>query len=255
MTKEKNHLNKKENLPQINSHSDIVNELMGRKPSFILKHGISIVFCLLIIFFVSTKYIPYSDSININAFLYPDCRTAKIISPKDGNLQYIFSGLEKKVNEKDTLAILISSEMMKIQPDTIVVQSPFNGVAYKTNDYNVGDMVNKEELLMMVYNSYTPEESIIAKSYVEEDIIHKIRKGMNMTLETEPNSRFIISSVSLMPGKDGLYTIIYERKGDNLGKKHSFIYGKKVTANIAVDSISIYSRFFEDGIFSNIRLK
>ena len=255
MTKEKNHLNKKENLPQINSHSDIVNELMGRKPSFILKHGISIVFCLLIIFFVSTKYIPYSDSININAFLYPDCHTAKIISPKDGNLQYIFSGLEKKVNEKDTLAILISSEMMKVQPDTIVVLSPFNGVAYKTNDYNVGDMVNKEELLMMVYNSYTPEESIIAKSYVEEDIIHKIRKGMNMTLETEPNSRFIISSVSLMPGKDGLYTIIYERKGDKLGKKHSFIYGEKVTANIAVDSISIYSRFFEDGIFSNIRLK
>ena len=225
MTKEKNHLNKKENLPQINSHSDIVNELMGRKPSFILKHGISIVFCLLIIFFVSTKYIPYSDSININAFLYPDCRTAKIISPKDGNLQYIFSGLEKKVNEKDTLAILISSEMMKVQPDTIVVLSPFNGVAYKTNDYNVGDMVNKEELLMMVYNSYTPEESIIAKSYVEEEIIHKIRKGMNMTLETEPNSRFIVSSVSLMPGKDGLYTIIYERKGDKLGKKHSFIYG------------------------------
>lgn len=255
MTKEKNHLNKKENLPQINSHSDIVNELMGRKPSFILKHGISIVFCLLIIFFVSTKYIPYSDSININAFLYPDCRTAKIISPKDGNLQYIFSGLEKKVNEKDTLAILISSEMMKVQPDTIVVLSPFNGVAYKTNDYNVGDMVNKEELLMMVYNSYTPEESIIAKSYVEEVIIHKIRKGMNMTLETEPNSRFIVSSVSLMPGKDGLYTIIYERKGDKLGKKHSFIYGEKVTANIAVDSISIYSRFFEDGFFSNIRLK
>lgn len=255
MTKEKNHLNKKENLPQINSHSDIVNELMGRKPSFILKHGISIVFCLLIIFFVSTKYIPYSDSININAFLYPDCRTAKIISPKDGNLQYIFSGLEKKVNEKDTLAILISSEMMKVQPDTIVVLSPFNGVAYKTNDYNVGDMVNKDELLMMVYNSYTPEESIIAKSYVEEEIIHKIRKGMNMTLETEPNSRFIVSSVSLMPGKDGLYTIIYERKGDKLGKKHSFIYGEKVTANIVVDSISIYSRFFEDGIFSNIRLK
>lgn len=255
MTKEKNLLNKMENLPHINSHSDIVNELMGRKPSFILKHGISIVFCLLILFFVSTKYIPYSDSIIINAFLFPDCQTAKIISPTDGNLLFVFSGLEKRVKEKDTLAILISSEMVRVQPDTIVVLSPSSGVAYKTNDYNVGDMVNKEELLMMVYDSYTPEESIIAKSYVEEDVIHKIRKGMKMTLEADPNSRFVVRSVSKMPGKDGLYTIIYECKGDNLEKKQSFFYGEKVMANIAVDSTCIYSRFFEDGIFSNLRLK
>lgn len=230
-------------------YSDGVNELMDRKPSFIIKHGISIVFFLLVLFFLMTNFIPYTDSINVNAILLPNCHEIKCQIHEDGEIVYIFNELEKKVKKNDTLAIIKSFNINNGDNECNAIVSPFNGMAYKAGDLQPRDLIYKGDLLLMVCDSYSPHKNFFAKSFVGQDLIHKIDVGMKMTLNNVSSEIFRVSSISQIPDRNGLYIIYYEYVGGEGNINKNLLQEEKQEAKISTGTVSVYKRFFE-GIFN-----
>ena len=85
---------------------------MERKPSFVIRHGISIVFFLLVLFLAMTNFIPYTDSINVNAIIIPNCHEIWCQAQEDGEIIYLFDELEKKVR---SMLCLFGEEIVAFQ--------------------------------------------------------------------------------------------------------------------------------------------
>ena len=231
-------------------YSEDVNELMERKPSFVIRHGISIVFFLLVLFLAMTNFIPYTDSINVNAIIMPNCHEIWCQAQEDGEIIYIFDELEKKVRKNDTLVIVEYFNNNSNYHEQKTFISPYNGIAYKPGDLRPFDLIYKGDLVLLVCDCCSNQNKVIAKSFVGQDLIYKIEVGMKMTLIDKPVGAFRVNSISRIPDRNGLYIVYYEYVGGKVDINRWLLQEKILDARISIGATSIYKKFFEDGIFN-----
>ena len=230
--------------PVIELRSEEVQELMDRKPSFILRYGIGVVLLLLCCSFVASKFMPYPDELKINVILSPNVNTKKFVNTRDAEVLYITPHLESIVCCGDTLGVFANEN------DTISFVSPYNGIAYRTGDYNCGDIIKSGSLTILVSDCEGQTSKIYAHSSVDVESTKRIRRGMIMTTEGDKD-RFVVKELSSIPDANGLYTIVFT-KDSKQSKK--ILVPQETIGNIILDNTNVYDRFFAQGIKNMIKI-
>ena len=228
----------------IELRSEEVQELMDRKPSFVLRYGISVVLFLLFCSFAASKFVLYPDELKVNVTLSPNVNTKKFINTREAEVLYITSNLESKVCCGDTLGVLV------YENDTITFVSPYNGIAYRTGDYNCGDIIKSGSLTILVSDCETRTSIIYAHTSVDKESTKRIRRGMIMTTEGDKD-RFVVKELSSIPDANGLYTIVFT-KDSKQSKK--ILVPQETIGNIILDNTNVYDRFFAQGIKNMIKI-
>ena len=231
-------------LPVIELRSEEVQELMDRKPSCVLRYGIGVVLLLLCCTFAASKFVPYPEELKVNVILSPNVNTKKFVNTKDTEVLYITPHLESKVNSGDTLGVLAYDN------DTVIFVSPYNGIAYKSGNYNCGDVIKPGSLTILVSDCKTLTSTIYAHSSVDIEKAKKIRRGMIMKTEGDQD-RYVVKELSSIPDVNGLYTIVYTKE-NRLSKK--IMVQQEKAGNIILDNTNVCDRFFAQGISNMIKM-
>ncbi len=235
---------KNKDLPVIELRSEEVQELMDRKPSWILKYGISVVFLLLCSAFVGSKYIDYPDELELSVTLLPNVNTKRYVNKMDAEIIKVLPNLEKRVRAGDTLAVLTYGK------DTVSFLSPYNGIAYFSDTYNSGEIVKSGDLSVLVSNSEGEKLSTFAQSYVDEEMSKKITIGMVMTTDNG-RYRYVVKEKSSIPDADGLYAIQFVRVSKN---NERLLIEQKVSGKVTIEKTNVYDKFFVQGIKNMIKI-
>lgn len=235
---------KNKDLPVIELRSEEVQELMDRKPSFILRYGIGVVLLLLCCSFAASKFVPYPDELKVNVTLSPNVNTKRFINTRDAEVLYITPHLESIVCCGDTLGVFA------YENDTITFVSPYYGFAYRTGGYNCGDIIKSGSLIILVSDCKGHTSNIYAHSSIDMKNAKRIRRGMIMTTEGDKD-RFVVKEVSSIPDANGLYTIVFTK--DSKQSKKIMIQQETI-GNITLDNTNVYDRFFAQGINNIIKL-
>lgn len=225
-------------LPVIELRSEEVQELMDKKPSCIMRYGIGVVLFLLCCSFVASKFVPYPDEIKVNVILSPNVKTKKFVNANDAEILYITPHLESNVCCGDTLGVLAYNN------DTVILVSPYNGLAYISGNYNCGDVIKSGSLTILVSDCKTLTSTIYAHSSVDIENAKKIRRGMIMKTEGDQD-RYVVKELSSIPDVNGLYTIVYTKE-NRLSKK--IMVQQEKAGNIILDNTNVYDKFFAQGI-------
>lgn len=231
-------------LPVIELRSEEVQELMDRKPSFILRYGIGVVLFLLCCSFAASKFVPYPDELKVNVTLLPNVNTKKFVNTREAEVLYITPNLESKVCCGDTLGVLV------YENDTITFVSPYKGIAYRSGDYNCGDVIKTGSLTILVSDCETLTSTIYAHSSVDIESAKRIKRGMIMKTEGD-QEKYVVKELSSIPDENGLYTIVYT-KDNRSGKKIMVQQEKK--GSIILDNTNVYDKFFVQGIKNMIKM-
>lgn len=231
-------------IPVIELRSEEVQELMDRKPSFILRYGIGVVLLLLCCSFAASKFVPYPDELKINVTLSPNVNTKRFVNTRDMEVLYITPNLESIVCCGDTLGIFA------YENDTISFVSPYNGIAYRTGDYNCGDIIKSGNLTILVSDCEGQTSKIYAHSSVDMESAKRIRRGMIMTTEGDKD-RFMVKELSSIPDVNGLYTIVFTKDSK---QSKTIMIQQETTGSITLDNTNVFDRFFAHGIKTMIKI-
>lgn len=239
-------MEKKENreLRIIELRSEEVQEIMAQKPSCILRYGISVVLLLLFCTFVASKFVPYPDELKVNVTLAPNVSTKKFVNARDAEILYITPNFESNVSIGDTLGVFAYDN------DTVMFISPYSGIAYKSGNYNSGDIIKSGNLTILVSDCKSLTSTIYAHSSVDIEKAKKIRRGMIMKTEGDQD-RYVVKELSSIPDVNGLYTIVYTKE-NRLSKK--IMVQQEKAGNIILDNTNVYDRFFAQGISNMIKM-
>lgn len=231
-------------LPVIELRSEEVQELMDRKPSFILSYGIGVVLFLLCCSFAASKFVPYPDELKVNVILSPNVNTKKFVNTRDVEVLYITPNLESKVCNGDTLGVFA------YENDTMSFVSPYNGIAYRTGGYNCGDIIKSGNLTILVSDCESHTSTVYAYSSVNMESAKRIRRGMSMTTEGDKDE-YVVKELSSIPDVNGLYTIVFTKK---FKQRQKIMTQQETAGSITLDNTNVYDRFFAHGIKTMIKI-
>ena len=88
--------NNNEDYSSLELRSEEVQELMSKRPSWILRRGIGVILFLLGCAFVACKYVPYTDELQVNVIIPPNIQSKRFVNTKDGEILYLKQGLQTK---------------------------------------------------------------------------------------------------------------------------------------------------------------
>ncbi len=232
-------------LPVIELRSEEVQELMDRKPSFILRYGIGVVLFLLCCSFAASKFVPYPDELKVNVTLLPNVNTKKFVNAREAEVLYITPNLESKVCRGDILGVFA------YENDTISFVSPYNGIAYRTGGYNCGDIIKSGCLTILVSDGESHTSNIYAHTSVDKESAKRIRRGMIMTTEGNKD-KYVVKELSSIPDVNGLYTIVFTKDSKQSNK---IMMQQETTGCIILDNTNVYDRFFAQGIKKMVKIE
>lgn len=230
--------NNNEDYSSLELRSEEVQELMSKRPSWILRRGIGVILFLLGCAFVACKYVPYTDELQVNVIIPPNIQSKRFVNTKDGEILYLKQGLQTKALRGDTLVIIAYSD------DTISFISPFDGLVYKSGVFKNGDIISAGELSVAVSDGNIMSTKSYAYSYVNAEQISKLKYGMVMTTDNHQHS-YKIKELSPIPNEKGWYTVVYV---ENFKKSEVNIVKQEKTGYIQLDSSNVYDKFFAQRI-------
>jgi hypothetical protein len=139
----------------IELRSEEAQELMGRNTSFLLRHGITVIFTILVILLCASVCIEYPTYSTINMTLLPNVQCEEILMPDNGHLIHnSITRLETTVQKGDTLCIV------QTQKDTVSLLAPYAGKIRPT-EYSLGKQQLKKGSKLFVLTPFSPSPSYI----------------------------------------------------------------------------------------------
>jgi hypothetical protein len=230
-------------VPTIELRNEPVQELMDKKPSYILRYGIGLILFSLCCLFVGSKYIPYPDELEVNVVLPSNVISKEFTNNSKAEILSIIPFLESKVTEGDTLAVLFQNN------DTVVYMSPFDGNVYVSGKYSVGNIVDTRDLVILVFNN---KVKTLSYAYSLLDSAHVAKIDCGMVLETEEkDGKYKVKYISRIPDGKGLYSVYYECISEN--EKSRIIQEMRV-GRIQIDKSNVFDRFFKTGIERMVKI-
>lgn len=241
--------NSRQKRKQINIElrSEEVQELMGRKPSFILNYGISVIFVLLMALFFFTKYMSYQDSLDVTVELVPKSNTHKYVAMEDLIVLNVKSGVEFYSKKNDTIAVLQSRKSIDLSEvgDTIFVICPFDAHVYKADDFVSGDFIWAGSTYMLLYEQNSIESKPDAVCYIDKAMKQQIRIGMEMRIRSDNTAKYFVSAISQIPSRNSLYSVYFMCE-DTI--TNTIVLPEKESAYILTKKESVFDKIFVQGL-------
>lgn len=231
-------------IPNIELRGEDVQELMGRKPSFILRHGIGTVLFLLLCFLVASKCIPYPEMIKVDVFIEDSSIKQNVIVPEGKwMVKYIIPKMETSVRKGDTIMVIANMN------DTIEYVCCFDGLAYKSFNYKYGDLLRTNDVVMVIIDSSKQSDKMEAYSLLNKHICEKIKIGMKMKID-DNGLCFSVKEKSKIPNIDGMYTVCYETTDAN---SNYIVSSDKLEGRIVLGNSNVFDKLFSQGLNKLIR--
>lgn len=144
---------KKKKQYSIELRSEEAQELMGRNTSFLLRHGITVIFTILLILLCTSVCIEYPTYSTVNMTLLPNVHCEEILMPDNGYLIHnSVTRLETTVQKGDTLCIV------ETQKDTVSLLAPYAGKIRPTEN-SLGKQQLKKGSKLFLLTPFTPSPS------------------------------------------------------------------------------------------------
>lgn len=166
---------KKRELPELHDYSEDVQELIGKPSSLILWLGIPFVLVFVFSLLILSCCLRYPEYITIDAVLRSEREACCIRSTYGGEVTFINTVNELRVECGDTLAIIAKGERFEY------LISPQTGTAYRCDVVKVGDMITRGIPLFIVQDTASIQ-NINGVAYVSDDIQRRLL--CNMSAET-----------------------------------------------------------------------
>ncbi|MBQ2526209.1 MAG: hypothetical protein II542_05135, partial [Bacteroidales bacterium] len=93
----------------INIHSEEVQEIMGRKPSWIMRWGITVLITIIVVFIVCCYFIRYPQTVAARITLTSDYPPADLVAKATGIIDSVFVSDGDKICKGQLLALIASA--------------------------------------------------------------------------------------------------------------------------------------------------
>ncbi|MBO7623410.1 MAG: HlyD family efflux transporter periplasmic adaptor subunit [Bacteroidales bacterium] len=93
----------------INIHSEEVQEIMGRKPSWIMRWGITVLITIIVVFIVCCYFIRYPQTVSARITLTSDYPPADLVAKATGIIDSVFVSDGDKISKGQLLALIASA--------------------------------------------------------------------------------------------------------------------------------------------------
>jgi hypothetical protein len=121
------------------SHSEEVDELLGKPPAWLLRSGISVIFIVLLSFFIASWFIKYPEVVSSQVVFTTLNPPVSLIARSSGKIQELFVKANDSVKVYEVIAVIENTadyeQVKKNKPplpeggvfDVISSNSPFGG--------------------------------------------------------------------------------------------------------------------------------
>lgn len=225
----------KNDVPNIELHSEEVQELMGKTPPTILRVGISIILCFILFIFTASYFVKIQNKITLPITAKNVDFISEVKVAESGRIFHLKEEYNT-VNKGDTLAKIIN----KI--DTIEILSPITGFVYACNTFQNNDFVNKDETLFFIVDSI--KGKIKARTSLPIKLREKVKVGS--PAESEINGIQLegqVTSIAQYAKPDNGMYMMDITFNTPLELTKTIVWNVKTTVKIKSDAQNIITKF------------
>lgn len=229
-------------------HSEDMNEIITKVPTWILRWGISLLFILLFMAAGIMALIHYPDIVKVNVKITAVNKSLPVVSVKSGTLTKLFVKSGDKVQQGQKLCYI---QDFSNQNEGYFLISPCNGTIAFIALVQPNSIVNSTQELFRVHPD---NEAFFGLAEVSQDVISKIEKGqhVNIKLKGYPIDEYgqvagKISYITDEPDKWGHFAVKIAFNKTNNGLKKSLALKDWMTgdADIVTADASLQYRLYK----------
>ena len=224
-------------------HTEDLQEIITKVPSWIVRWGILLFFCILLMFVAISVFVRYPDTIKQNIKLETNNVSPAVMATTAGRIIKLSVKQGDVVKRGQPLAVIAISG---IKGEGYMLTAPQDGKIGFTGIVQQGTFIKPNQEVFIIYPA---QEAFFGIMQIPANNINKIKTGQqvlikvrNYPAEVYGQLKGIISYKADEPTKDGFFTIKVTL--DNSGIRHKFAFKSWMTgdAEIITESVSLQSR-------------
>ncbi|WP_207512792.1 HlyD family secretion protein [Longitalea luteola] len=161
---------------QHSNYNFLTRDIIGNKPRWIVRWGISVIFLILLTLGITLSLIKYPVSASLQANLEYDRKPVPIIATENALLATVYDSARAGVVDKGTSLMLLETLGNRSK---IMLTAPVPGNIYLSNNFSVNSFVNKDQVLGFILPR--PNEHIV-KLVVASDKFNRLQVGQKATI-------------------------------------------------------------------------
>lgn len=152
-----------EKYENIEIRSDEVQDIIGKTPSWLLRSGLTVILCFIVLLFVGSWLVHYPDIVRARIEVLSENPPADIVARTTGRIDLLFVEDGDVVSEGDLIAILENTanfdDVMSLE-DNIAELGPFFNAFDTTyyrplsSEYQLGEIQSEYSAFLRLYNNY-----------------------------------------------------------------------------------------------------
>ncbi len=226
----------------IGLRSEEVQELMGRMPSHIVRFGIPVILCFVLVFLGASYFISYPDIETFPIKIVSENVTMECKTPMDGKLVMKNREIPCKVSAGQTIVSIVKNE------DTVNIVSPISGRVFKRTIFRDGESMDSAKTICIV----VPYCRFKCYGYIYVDYHTKHLLSLHTKVEVEYKSTSIKSVVTQIADLPNSQTGLYDVELDLGLFKHDvydIVGNTEVVAKIHRSDATIFDKIFKSKVF------
>ncbi|MDI9873232.1 HlyD family secretion protein [Flectobacillus rivi] len=145
--------------PSLELRSEEINDILSKRPAFIIRFGLTIIALIGILSIITSWYIKYPEVIKGNAIITTEIEPLKVISKSSGRLQKILVKPEQWINQGDYIAEIENTTRLENIPvlQTLIHQAEryltnnTNKILFPLHTITFGDLQSEYNILLKNY--------------------------------------------------------------------------------------------------------
>ena len=193
--------NKKKKTLDIGLRSEEVQELMGRMPSHIVRFGIPVILCFVLVLLGASYFITYPDIETIPIKIVSENFTMECKSPIAGSLVMREGQIPSKISAGQVVVSIVNND------DTFDIASPISGRVFKRTVFRDGESIDSAMTICIV----VPYYKFKCYGYIHVDYNIKQLLTVHTKIDVEYKStsiKGVVTQIADLPNSQtGLYDI------------------------------------------------
>ena len=178
------------------SHSEEVDELLGKPPAWLLRSGIGVIFTVLLLFFIASWFIKYPEIVSSQVVFTTLNPPVSLVARSNGKIQELFVKANDSVKANQTIAIIENTadyeQVKKLSPpspegrvfDVISSNSPFGGKGATSGGRGLGELQTPYENYCKALKDYQLFKELAYNNLkikaLEQQIVFQKQLGNNL---------------------------------------------------------------------------